>query len=228
MPFELKKDSSRWIICGSGSGWELCPKRSNATVMVLNDLLYVEKYGIDYDILCIMDVLSEKPQVLSGMQDLGDAVKRINTSGKPLIAPFRYEEIPLSEPFPLKEYVKRFGAPYFLNTIAFMGAYALLKGAKQIDIYGINQASSSEFFFEKASVEYILGIANGLGVKVTIHGEKSELLTTKSRFGGSLLYGYNTTYDHITRDQETYGEACIRKLLMPPKPISRTVRPINP
>jgi hypothetical protein len=195
--------------------------------MVLNDLLYQDKYGIEYDILCIMDVLSEKPQVLAGMQNLGDAVKRINASGKPLIAPFRYEEIPLSEAFPLEAYVKRFGAPYFLNTIAYMVAYALLHGAKQIDIFGINQASSSEFFFEKASVEYMLGIANGMGVKVTVHGEKSELLTTKTRFGGSMLYGYNTTYDHVKRDQQTYGEAKIMKLLAPPKPVSRTVRQIN-
>lgn len=225
--FDLKKDANRWFIVGTGSGWELCPKRSPATIMCLNDLLYQEKYGIDYDYLCIMDQLHEKPQVLSGQTPLGDVVYRINASKKPFIAPYKYEEIPLSEPFPMEEYVKRFGAPYFLNTISYMVAYALLKGAKEIDIFGINQASSSEFFFEKASVEYVLGIANGLGVKVTVHGEKSELLTTKSRFGGSMLYGYNTTYEHMQHDKEVYGEGVIKKLITPPKPVARTIRTIN-
>ncbi len=225
--FDVKKDPNRWLIAGTGSGWELCPKRSPAIIMCLNDLLYQEKYGIDYDYLCIMDVLNEKPQVLSGQTPLGEVVQRINATKKPLIAPYRYEEIPLSEPFPMEAYVKRFGAPYFLNTISYMVAFALLKGAKEIEIFGINQASSSEFFFEKASVEYLLGIANGMGVKITINGERSELLTTKSRFGGSMLYGYNTTYERVRHDKGVYGEGVIKKLLTPPKQVSRVVRPIN-
>ena len=227
MSFELKKNKKKWILVGTGSGWELCPKESTSTIICLNDLLYQEKYGIKYDYLCIMDVLDEKPQVLAGSQNLAEAIERINASGKPFIAPFKYAEIPNSVPFPLERYYEKFGAPYFLNTIAYMVAFALLEGAEEIEIFGVNQASSSEFFFEKASVEYMLGIAVGMGVKVSINGERSELLTTKTRFGGSMLYGYNSTYDNIQRDKTKYGEAVIRKLLLPPKPVSRSVRKVK-
>jgi len=227
MGFQLKKNPHHWIIVGTGSGWELCPKQSNATVMVLNDMLYKEQYGIDYDILMIMDVLSEKPRVLSGDQNLGDAIQRINASKKPLISPYKYEEIPLSEPFPLEEWKEKFGEPYFLNTISYMIAYAILRGAVVIDIYGINQASSSEFFYEKASVEALIGICIGLGIKVTVHGSNSELWTTKRRFGGSILYGYNMPYENIIRDKKMYGETSVKKLLAPPPPQSRNTRKIN-
>lgn len=227
MPFELKKDPSHWLVVGTGQGWELCPPRSTAVVMCLNDLVNQEQYGIEYDFLCIMDVLDEKPQVVAGKQNLGETIAKINASGKPLIAPYRYAEIPLSMPFPLEDYVKRYGAPYFTNTIAYMIAFALLNGAEKIDVYGINQASSSEYFYEKAGVEYILGIAIGQGVEVTIHGDKSELLANKARFGGTILYGYNAAYENIVADKEKFGEGVVRKLVTPPVAKSRTVRHIN-
>lgn len=225
--FEVKKDPNKWIIAGTGDGWQLMPQTTDHIVFCLNDYVYAEKYGIKPDLLCIMDVLNEKPQVVAGVSNLGDVIDRINKLGVPLIAPFKYEEIPLSQAFPLKACAEVFGQPYFTNTIAYMIAYALLKGAKEIDLYGINQASSSEYFYEKAGVEYWLGVANGLGVKITINGDKSELLANKARFGGTILYGYNETYPNILHGEKTFGEAVIKKLVVPAKPASRTVRKIN-
>lgn len=225
--FEIKKDPKRIHILGTGSGWELAPKATSATVYCLNDYIRVERYGIRPDRLFIMDILDSKPQIISGQDDLGAVIKRINDMGVPLVAPMKYEEIPLSEAFPLDRYVKEFGAPYFLNTIAYMIAYALLEGAEEIDLFGINQASSSEYFYEKASCEYLLGVAIGRGVKVTIHGEKSELLMNKARFGGSILYGYDASYETIKRDDQRFGEGVVKKLMTPPKAVSRTVRQIK-
>ena len=212
---------------GSGDGWELAPKITDRIIYALNDYIYSERYGIKPDILFIMDVLDEKPQVVSGMTKLQDVIKRINNLKIPLIAPYKYAEIPLSEPFPLKECIKIYGMPYFSNTISYMIAYALLGGAKEINIYGVNQASSSEYFYEKASVEYWLGMAVGQGIKLTINGEKSELLGNKARFGGNLLYGYVQTYDEIIKTEEKFGEPIIKKLLAPNVPKSRTIREIN-
>ena len=108
-----------------------------------------------------------------------------------------------------------------------MIAYAMLKGATEIDLYGVNQASSSEYFYEKSGVEYWLGVANGRGVKITINGGKSELLTNKARFGGGLLYGYNQTYQEVLQLKEKFGVPLIHKLTSPEPNISRTVRKIN-
>lgn len=225
--FEVKKDSTRWIIAGTGSGWELIPRESNAIICCLNDYIHVEKYGVKMDYLVMMDILDEKPQIVTGQDNLREVIKRINDLQVPFIAPMRYEEIPLSRAFPLDEAVKRFGAPYFSNTICYQICFAILNGAKEIDIYGVNQASSSEYGIEKAGVEYWLGICNGLGIKITIHGDKSELLTNKTRWGAGVLYGYNADYQNIIRDKERFGEAVIKKLLTPPRNVSRTVRAIN-
>jgi len=227
MAFQIKKNPERWAICGTGSGWELLPKLTDEIVFCLNDYIFTEKYNVEPDLLCIMDVLDDKPQIVSGINNLGDVISRINKLKIPIITPYKYEEIPLSKPFPLKECVKRFGLAYFSNTIAFMIAYALLNGAKEITLYGINQASSSEYFHERDAVTYWLGIANGMGVKVTISGDKSELLRGKDMFGNNLLYGYHQTYDQIMSDEQRLGEQIIKRLMSPPKKYSRTVRKIN-
>lgn len=227
MPFEIRKDPTKICICGTGSGWNLLPPNTNKTIYCLNDYVYMEKYQIKPDLLFIMDVLDEKPQVVTGIQDLGETIQRINKMKVPFIGPFKYEEIPLSEAFPLEEVIKEFGEPYFTNTITYMIAYAMLKGAKEIDMYGVNQASSSEYFYEKAGVEYWLGIANGRGIKITINGEKSELLTNKPRFGGGILYGYNQSYEQIRETEKKFGEPQIKKLTGFSKPIKQNARTIN-
>ena len=225
--FEIKKEKDRVMILGTGSGWELAPRISEKTVYCLNDYIRQERYGIKPDLLFIMDVLDEKPQIISGIDNLGKVVEMINQIKVPLIAPFKYEEIPLSQRFPMEECAKEFGMPYFSNTIAYMIAYALLQKVKEIEIFGVNQASSQEYFYEKSGVEYWLGMAVGRGVKVTLNGDKSELLTNKPRFGGGILYGYNLTYDQLVESQKKFGEPIVKRLFAPPKPKSRLVRKVN-
>ena len=245
MAFDIKKDPSKIIIAGTGDGWQLIPRVTDRVVYCLNDFVFYERYKIKPDILFILDILDEKPQIVSGSTNLGDVVKRINDMGCPLIAPFKYEEIPNSHAFPLERCVREFGQPYFLNTIGYMIAYALLAftdqvraeqqikteepvllSGKELALYGVNQASSSEYFYEKAAVEYWLGIANGRGVKITINGERSELLTNKARLGGNLLYGYNGTYEAIKQGQQKFGSQIVKRLSGPPKQFSRVVRKI--
>src|SRR3990167_954058 len=143
--FEIKKDPTKVLICATGDGWEHIPRATEKTIYALNDFIYAEKYGIEPDLLFVMDVLDEKPQIVTGINNLGEVIKRINSMRVPLISPYKYEEIPLSIPFPLEACVKEFGSPYFSNTIAYMIAYALLNGAKEIETFGVNQASSGEY-----------------------------------------------------------------------------------
>ena len=105
-----------------------------------------------------------------------------------------------------------------------MISYALLQGARELELWGINQSSSSEYFYEKNGVETWLGYALGMGVKVTINGEKSEVFSNKRRLGGNILYGYNCTYDQFVRDKGKYGEGIIKKLSAPASSYSRTIQ----
>src|SRR5438105_13783086 len=119
MPFEIKKDPTKVVILATGSGWENGPEKSEKMIYALNDYVYYEKYGVKPDMFFIMDILDEKPQVVSGLTNLGNVIQRLNQMKVPLVAPYKYQEIPLSEAFPLKECVEKFGMPYFTNTICY-------------------------------------------------------------------------------------------------------------
>lgn len=224
--FEIKKDPKKVIIAGTGEGWQHISPSTNKTIYCLNDYIKTEKYQIKPDVLFIMDVLDEKPQVVSGFDNLGEVISRINKMKIPFIAPYKYEEIPTSEAFPIDECVEKFGLPYFTNTICYMIAYALLQGVEEIDVYGVNQASSHEYSEEKGGVEYWLGIANGLGVDVNIHGDKSQLLRFKGRYGNGILYGYLQSYEHIKETAKKFGETVVKRLSQPPRKTKRKVRKV--
>jgi len=227
MPFEIKKNPNKFIILATGSGWDLAPKESEKIVLALNDFTNVERYGILPDMLFIMDILDEKPQVVSGNDNLKKIIDRINEMKVPFIGPYQYEEIPLSQAFPLKECVEKFGLPYFTNTICYMVAFALLNDAKEIDLYGVNQAGSHEYTEERGGVEYWIGIATGMGVKVTINGKDSQLLKYKGRYGNGILYGYLQNYDEIVHSESKFGKPTVRKLIKPSQVYSRSVRTIK-
>lgn len=225
--FEFKKDPTKFIIAGTGGGWEHVPRESEKVIYCLNDYIKIEKYGVKPDVLFVLDVLDEKPQIVSGLDNLGDIIQRINAMRCPLVAPYKYEEIPLSEAFPIEECVKQFGIPYFTNTICYMIAYALMKGAKEIELFGVNQAGSHEYAEEKGGVEYWIGVAVGRGVRVTINGKDSQLLRYKGRYGNDMLYGYLQDYETIVSLKRKFGEPIVKRLLTPKKPKSRTVRQVN-
>jgi hypothetical protein len=227
MAFTIKKNPKKIMICATGSGWQLAPKNSEKTIYVLNDYVHKEKYGINPDKLFIMDILDEKPGVVSGSENLGTIINKINQLRIPLVAPFKYEEIPLSEAFPLEESVKEFGIPYFTNTIAYMIAYALLQKPEEIELFGVNQAGSHEYTEERGGVEYWLGVANGRGVKITINGKDSQLMKYKGRYGNNILYGYLQNYQDFISSKKKFGDQVIRKLLKPQPMVNRVVRKVN-
>src|SRR3990167_9536755 len=92
-------------------------------------------FGLFFGLILLKEfaqiLLDEKPQVVSGQTPLGELVQKINQMRVPFVGPYKYEEIPLSEAFPLEECFKEFGVVYFTNTICFMIFYALLHGAKE-------------------------------------------------------------------------------------------------
>ena len=227
MAFKIHKNKELVAIVGTGQGWEHLPMQSTHTIYALNDFIFAEKYQINPDVLFIMDILDEKPKIVSGIDSLGEVISRINKMRIPLVAPYKYAEIPLSEAFPLEEAAKRFGTLYFSNTIAYMVCYALLKGAKEIEFFGVNQAGAHEYTEEKGSVEYFIGIAVGMGVKVTINGKDSQLLKHKGRYGKNILYGYLQDYEGFLRDKQRYGEPIVKQLSALPQNVARVARRVN-
>lgn len=101
-----------------------------------------------------------------------------------------------SRRYPFALIVNRFDTNYFSDTIAYMLAYILYEWTKVrsgkvilsepdkehlIRIYGVDMKTEDEYTTEKGGVEYWVGRAEGLGIKVWIHPQ-SELCKTASGF----------------------------------------------
>ena len=71
---------------------------------------------------------------------------------------------------------------YFTSSIAFMVALAIAEGFKEIGIYGIDLIIGREYFFEKACVEFYLGIAQQRGIEYHLP-EGCALLWQSHRYG---------------------------------------------
>lgn len=83
-------------------------------------------------------------------------------------------DIPASCKFPKEELLDTFRR-YFTNSISWEIALAIHEGFKKIYIYGVDMAQDSEYAFERPSVEYFCGFAEGRGIELVVP-EKSDLL----------------------------------------------------
>jgi len=97
-----------------------------------------------------------------------------NNKKIPVIMQKHFDEIPMSIPYPTQKITEEFGR-YFTNTVSEQIAFAILIGAEEIHLYGVNMATDQEYGAQRPSCEYFVGLARGRGIKVYIPME-SDLL----------------------------------------------------
>lgn len=99
-------------------------------------------------------------------------------------------DMPMTLPFP-KAWVKEqlHVHEYFTSSIAMMIALAIAEGFEQIGIYGIDLIVGREYHFEKACVEFYLGVAHAKGIQYHLP-EQTALLWQ------SHTYGYDAEPDY--------------------------------
>ncbi len=88
----------------------------------------------------------------------------------PIYMQQKEEDVPFSIPFPVKEMLQKFRR-YFTNSISWEIALAIYEGFEEIHLYGVDMAMDSEYEFERPSVEYFLGYAEGANIKLVIPGK---------------------------------------------------------
>jgi hypothetical protein len=71
--------------------------------------------------------------------------------------PFPFEAISASIPF-----------AYLENTIAYQIAFAIYEGVDEIALWGIHMMGTREYAEERPSITYLIGLAQGKGIKVSI------------------------------------------------------------
>ena len=93
------------------------------------------------------------------------------------------KELKNSQAYPIDEMKTRFGS-YFTSSLSYMLALAIARGAKWIGLYGADMVCGSEYYYQRACCEFLLGVARGSGIEVEIPNESALL---KSPW----LYGYD-------------------------------------
>lgn len=114
--------------------------------------------------------------------------------GEPYLAWLRSLKIPLymqdssqapnALKFPKDELVKEFGQDFFTSSFAWMMAFAIYKGAKELALYGIDMASRDEYILQRPGFYYFRQMARLRGCKVTAPNESDIMMPPG-------LYGYS-------------------------------------
>ena len=109
-------------------------------------------------------------------------IEALKTLTIPIYMQEQHDDIPTSTKYPLEEMVKHFGRQYFKSSLDYMMALALSEGFDEIHVYGVNMAENEEYAHQKPSMEYWIGRAEGMGVKVVLP-EGCDLLKGYFRYG---------------------------------------------
>jgi len=90
---------------------------------------------------------------------------------------------PTSVRYPIEDVLAFFGGQdYFTSTIALMLALAVREGFREIAIFGVDLIVGTEWETQRQCVEYYIGWARGMGVRVLVP-ENSSLLSQRFRYG---------------------------------------------
>ncbi len=127
-----------------------------------------------------------KPVVWRSSQNRNDAKHYdwLKSTDITVLMQDHYEDVPASVKFPLDEMLAEFkGAErYFTTTVGFAIAYAIYKGYKRIELYGVEMETNTEYAHQRPCVAYWCGVAYGRGIEVEFHSKQ---------FFVSPLYAYD-------------------------------------
>lgn len=165
------------IIIGKGKDWEKAPMEGET--WGVNNLCLKRPVKLVFN---IHDLDKHRDHTL-----FSKTIDYVNKNKIPIVTQKKYEHIPTSIPFPIEKVPYR----YFGNSIDYMLVYAILKEATEIDIYGVNMVLDGERIGQRPSLEYWIGYARGLRIKVELHGPTALCKHPKG------LYGYEWDEEHL-------------------------------
>lgn len=91
--------------------------------------------------------------------------------------------VPNAITFPKDALVKMFGRSFFTSSFAWMMAFAIYQGAKEIALYGIDMASRDEYILQRPGFYFFQHMAATRGIKVNAPNESDIMMPP-------ALYGY--------------------------------------
>lgn len=97
--------------------------------------------------------------------------------------------VPRAEPLPVRELVNEFGPYFFTSSFAWMMGLAMLKGAKEIALFGIDMASRDEYILQRPGAYYFFMEAKRRGIKMLAPYE-SDIMQPPGLYGFSEVTQY--------------------------------------
>lgn len=186
---DLKKKKDKLIILGMCPTWKDAPITNvQYDVWGMNNLwsLFereVKNETINYNPMEYIDLWWEIHTLETRKPEHLNWLKNINIV--PVMMQKAFPDIPNSIEYPLEEILKKFKRRYYLCTMNYQIAYAIMQGYKEIIMAGFNMMMTDDFI-QKWSVEYYLGRAEQKGINL-IFPEGCDLLTSPK------LYGYEAS-----------------------------------
>lgn len=107
--------------------------------------------------------------------------------------------VPNALVFPKDQMVSEFGPDFFTSSFAWMMAYAITQGAKEIALYGIDMASRDEYILQRPGFFFFRHIAQSRGIKVSAPNE-SDIMRSPGLYGYSEVTPFGRKI--LAREQE--------------------------
>lgn len=108
-------------------------------------------------------------------------IEWLKKANRPVYMAKPFKDFPKALVLPWRELVQEYG-DYFTNGVSWMLALAIYMEYKEIQIYGVEMANSTEFALQKPSVTYFIGLARGKGIKV-YQPKESTLMRSPFLYG---------------------------------------------
>lgn len=157
---------SHVVICGLGEGKELAHRIENAELWGLpwdGDWASYDRLFEMHDLELIRTIKC-RPK---------DYEKKLIDCWQPLYMQEAYKDIPTAKRYPFEE-VSDYTDDYYNSSIAYMLGLAIAEGIPNITILGVNMRDAEEYLYQKPNLEFLIGVASGLGAQINID-ERSGL-----------------------------------------------------
>lgn len=148
---------------------------------------------LDCDIVFHMDDvrIQERRAKADPKSNIANMLKWMRRYRGRIITSNPHPRYPATEPFPLQALLDETGSLYLNSTGAYAIAYAVLKGATKVSLFGIDYSYAHSHHAEKgrACFEFWLGIAHARGIQIAV--PKGTPLMDAIVPRDQKLYGYD-------------------------------------
>lgn len=148
---------------------------------------------LDCDIVFHMDDvrIQQRRAKADPKGNIANMLKWMRTYRGRIITSNPHPRFPALEAFPLQDLLDKTSCTYLNSTGAYAIAYAVLKGATRVSLFGIDYSYANSHDAEKgrACFEFWLGIAHARGIKIT--APKTTPLMDYCVPKSEKLYGYD-------------------------------------